>query len=348
MPLPAEVPALALGFRALVESSEDIITVVGSDGRIVYDNPSVERVLGYAQGELVGRNAFELVHADDYGTAFDLFATTVGRAGATAALTVRFLARDGTWRYLETHGRSVGEGEAGVSCGGGTQVVLVSRDVTERVAHAAAEEAARAELEQRVRRQSWELDATHAEMLNRLAAAAECRDDDTGQHQHRVGALAAAVAGELGVPWRAVELVRRAAPLHDVGKIGIRDAILLKPGPLDPDELAVMRTHTVLGARILARGQSELVRTAEDIALCHHERWDGSGYPRGVAGEQIPLSARIVAVVDFFDALTHDRPYRPAFPPERALDDLRRERGAAFDPGAVAAFERVVERGEVC
>jgi len=193
-------------------------------------------------------------------------------------------------------------------------------------------------VESALERRTWELEEARLETLERLALAAEVRDDDTGQHTRRVGHLSGVLAEAVGLPPAAVELIRRAAPLHDIGKIGIPDRVLLKAGPLSDDERTVMQTHTVIGARILGGAQSELLRTAAEIAECHHERWDGTGYPARVGGADIPISARIVAVVDVFDALTHDRPYRPAWSVERTLDMIVRGVGTAFDPKVVAAF----------
>ena len=197
-------------------------------------------------------------------------------------------------------------------------------------------------LEGKVRERTRELDEARIEILERLAQAAEYRDDDTGRHTRRVGELSARLARALGSAEHAVEVLRRAAPLHDVGKIGIPDAILLKPAKLTDAEFTVMRTHTTIGARILSGGRTELIRTAEHIALSHHERWDGGGYPHGIAGEDIPIEARIVAVADFFDALTHDRPYRKAWSAGEALAEVERQRGRQFDPRVAEALPRLV------
>lgn len=176
------------------------------------------------------------------------------------------------------------------------------------------------------------------EVLTRLAQAAELRDDDTGQHTQRVGELVARLGRALGLGESCVELLRCAAPLHDVGKIGISDTILLKPGRLTPEEFAMMKTHTSIGAQLLTGGHSPFVCTAETIALSHHERFDGGGYPRGLSGENIPLEGRIVSVVDVFDALTHERPYKRAWPLEEALAEIESQRGKQFDPQVVDAF----------
>ncbi|HTS86851.1 MAG TPA: HD domain-containing phosphohydrolase [Gemmatimonadales bacterium] len=193
-------------------------------------------------------------------------------------------------------------------------------------------------LEMRVRERTRQRDRAQEEMLQRLAAAGEARDDETGQHTQRVGHLAADVARALGLPEAQVELIRRAAPLHDIGKIGIPDAVLLKPGKLSQEEFAIMKRHTIIGARILADGQCDVVQLAASIARHHHERWDGTGYPDGLVGEAIPIEARIVALVDVFDALTHDRPYRPAWPPQKVCEYLTQESGRHFDPAICEVF----------
>ena len=183
-----------------------------------------------------------------------------------------------------------------------------------------------------------EVARAHHDALLRLARAAEYRDDDTGVHIVRMGWLAGALALRLGMDPAWALLLRQAAPMHDVGKIGMPDAVLKKAGKLTPDERAVMNGHPRIGAEILGRSRIPLFQLAAEAALTHHERWDGSGYPQGLAGEAIPLSGRIVAVVDFVDALTMDRCYRPAFADDVAMDMLLRERGRAFDPRVVDAF----------
>ena len=199
-----------------------------------------------------------------------------------------------------------------------------------------------AELEATVRERTMELEASRLEVLERLALAAEFRDDDTGHHTHRVGELAAALAQAHGLPPKQIELVRLAAPLHDVGKIAVPDDVLRKPGRLTPEEFAIMRTHTVRGAEMLAGGGSTLIKLAADIALCHHERWDGSGYPHGLAGAAIPIEARLVAVADVMDALSHDRPYRAAWPLADVFAEIRRGSGTHFDPSVVDTFFRLL------
>lgn len=194
------------------------------------------------------------------------------------------------------------------------------------------------ELEDRVRARTAELEVARIDLIDRLALAAEFRDDATGQHTRRVGDSSASVALALGLPVATVENMRRAAPLHDVGKIAIPDSVLLKAGPLSPAEFSLMQTHTTVGARLLSHNGSELLAVAQSIALSHHERWDGGGYPNGLKGKDIPLCARIVAVADFFDALVHDRPYRTARESGAVLEMIRERRGSHFDPDVADAF----------
>ncbi|MDB4949154.1 MAG: Two-component system response regulator [Gemmatimonadetes bacterium] len=189
-----------------------------------------------------------------------------------------------------------------------------------------------------VRARTHELEEAQHEILARLARAAEYRDDFTGDHTQRVGDLAARIAGALHLPPDEVEIIRRAAPLHDVGKIGIPDSILTKPSVLTLEERMVMQRHTVIGADILGGSRFAPLQRAAEIALTHHLRWDGTGYPTGAAGEEIPVSGRIVAVADVFDALIHERPYKAAWPVPAALAEVRDQRGRQFDPHVVDAF----------
>jgi putative two-component system response regulator len=193
-------------------------------------------------------------------------------------------------------------------------------------------------LERQVRERTRALEESRVEVLERLARAAEFRDDVTGQHTRRVGQLAGRLARCVGVCQTEIDTITRAAPLHDIGKIGVPDHILLKPGKLDPEEFAIMKRHASIGAEILAGGRSSLIQMAAEIAHHHHERWDGSGYPVGLSRDSIPLPARVVALADVFDALIHDRPYRNAWPLADVLREIQRQSGAHFDPNLVVAF----------
>jgi CHASE2 domain-containing sensor protein len=193
-------------------------------------------------------------------------------------------------------------------------------------------------LEARVRERTEELWETQLEIVRRLGAAVEWRDAETGLHIDRIGYLCERLGREVGMSAADAELLRHASALHDVGKVGIPDEILNKPGQLDPDEWATIKTHATIGASILAGSRSELMQLAETIAASHHERWDGGGYPRGLRGDEIPLAGRICAVCDVFDALLSDRPYKDPWAVDDVIAELQRVRGTQFDPALVDAF----------
>ena len=203
-----------------------------------------------------------------------------------------------------------------------------------------------AALEQRVQERTKSLYEAQLEVVHRLALAGDYRDDDTGEHCRRVGDLCGEIALAYGLEPAHAELVRLAAPLHDIGKVGVSDLILNKPGRLTDEEMATMRRHTELGASILRNSRSEILQMAFKIALTHHERWDGNGYCARLSGDSIPIEGRIVAVADVFDALTHDRPYKQAWPVDEARAEIMRCSGTQFDPQVVAAFLKVVGEEE--
>jgi putative two-component system response regulator len=199
-------------------------------------------------------------------------------------------------------------------------------------------------LEQRVLARTGDLEHAKRETLFRLALAGEYRDDQTHEHAQRVGRTAALLATQLSLPDETVELIRRSAPLHDIGKLALPDTILLKPGRLTGEEREAMKAHTLAGAQILAGSTSAVLQCGEVLARTHHERWDGDGYPYGLAGDAIPLPARLVAVADTFDALTHKRPYKLAWSLNRAVEEIRRVAGGQLDPDVVQAFDRLDHR----
>lgn len=197
-------------------------------------------------------------------------------------------------------------------------------------------------LEEMVDIRTRELEVARVQILERLAIAAEYHDPETGAHTRRVGEDCERIAAALGLSYETVERIRCSAPLHDVGKIGVHDSILRKPGPLTNEEYEAMKMHTVIGQQILSGSGIPLLDMAADIALSHHECWDGSGYPYGISGEQISLAARIVAVADVFDSLTHERPYKSAWANFDALKEIEALVGTKFDPRVVKAFMRVL------
>ncbi|QSP95339.1 two-component system response regulator [Marinobacter salinisoli] len=185
-----------------------------------------------------------------------------------------------------------------------------------------------------------ELVSTRLAVVQRLGRAAEYKDNETGLHVIRMSHFSQIIALEAGMGEIWADNLLNAAPMHDVGKIGIPDAILQKPGKLDADEWAVMQRHAEIGAEIIGEDDSPFLKMAREVALCHHEKWDGSGYPQGLSGEDIPLAARIVALADVFDALTSERPYKQAWPIEKATALIREQSGKHFDPALVEAFFR--------
>ena len=283
--------------------SLDLLCTATFDGCFERLNPAWERVLGYTQSQLTSRPFVEFVHPDDRERTA---AETIALADMgidTVSFRNRFRTADGSYRWLEWNARAVSQER---------RIYATARDIT--IQHEAEQALQRQSdlLERTVRQRTHALQEARLETLQRLAAAAEYRDDDTHQHTERVGRTAALIARMLDLPDATVALIRRAAPLHDIGKVGIRDAILLKPGKLTDDELWLMRQHVSIGASILADGKFPVLRMAREIALTHHERWDGTGYLNGLAGEAIPLAGPTVAVADVFDALMLDRPYKQA------------------------------------
>ncbi len=193
-------------------------------------------------------------------------------------------------------------------------------------------------LEEMVVERTEKLQRTQLQIVQRLGMAAEYRDEDTGNHVLRMSHISMVLAKAVGWSQKNCELILYASSMHDVGKIGIPDSILLKPGKLDADEWELMKTHTTIGAELLAHDDSELMKMAHEIALSHHERWDGSGYPNGLAGEAIPKSGRITALADVFDALTSPRPYKKAWSIDDTMALIKDASGKHFDPELVDIF----------
>lgn len=199
-------------------------------------------------------------------------------------------------------------------------------------------------LEQKINERTQKLKTSYNELISALGRAAEYKDNETGNHILRMALYSKEVAKAYGLSDEFSNLLQNASPMHDVGKIGIRDSILLKPGKLTPEEFEIMKEHTTIGYNILNHSSSgsQLIKLAAEIALSHHEKWDGSGYPSQLSGENIPISGRIVAVADVFDALTTTRPYKKAWPLQDALDLIYSNSGSHFDPQVVEAFQKAL------
>ncbi len=321
-------------YHSLVEALGEGVIMQDRRGRVIAFNSSAERILGLSAEEVASgapNGEWSLIREDGSPIARTDYPTIVSlRTGQSQTDVVVGVEVPGmATRWLSVNSTPLIDADEK----GPHAVVASFIDITEL-------------------RATWtELQEARSEDLRRLALVSEYRDDDTNRHTERVGRSCELMARELGLDEGFIWKIRRAAPLHDVGKIGIPDKILLKPAALTPEEFEVMKTHTAIGGRILCHSRAPVLRMATAIAFTHHERWDGKGYPAGMKGQEIPLVGRIVAVADAFDAMTHDRPYRRARSVAEALDELRSHAGTQFDPDVLAAFmaldhDTLVERSE--
>jgi putative two-component system response regulator len=219
-------------------------------------------------------------------------------------------------------------------------IFRIKNMVEMRILHSQMEDQNRI-LEVKVKERTKELREEQFDVMRRLALAAEFRDNKTGIHILRLGRYCVKFGEAMGLDDAECELLLHASPLHDVGKIGIPDSILLKPGPLTKEEFEIMKTHTTIGAQLLSGSNSPVMKMAEIIALTHQEKWDGSGYPRGLKNNEIPLVAQICSVCDVFDALTTARPYKKAWTVTAALDQMTKEKGSHFQPRLVDRFKEI-------
>jgi PAS domain S-box-containing protein len=331
--------ALLLNYRRLKlelvryrDGSRDLLASISADGRFKRVNPAWSRALSHPVEAMRSYDLLELVHRDERAAVQEQIRACQHVPQELVDACNRFQAADGKYRWLEW--------ELSPSRG---VLQMVARDVTEQ--HTAQLQLATSarSLELKILERTRELDEARAETLQLLAAAVEYRDDSTFEHTERVGLIASEIATRLGMRSEQVQRLREAAPLHDIGKIAIPDAILLKPGRLSGPQQRVMQTHAALGGRLLARSSSPVLQMAAVIAATHHEWWNGSGYPSALAGERIPLVGRVVAVADVFDALTHDRPYMAAWSVKQAIARIQRSSGTQFDPRVVEAFLAVYE-----
>jgi PAS domain S-box-containing protein len=331
--------ALARSLAQHRELSLDMIATANFDGFFTDVNPAFTRTLGFPRSELLSRPFTDFIHPDDLDPTLAAVAEQTEKGYAVLNFQNRYRTKGGSYRWLEWMSRPDPDART---------LIAVARDVTDRKRVEELEHGYQQRLEAAVRDRTKELDDRNSElyearqeMLRRLALAAEYRDDETFEHTERIRHTSALLAAELGLPDAEIELIRDAAPLHDIGKLGVSDTILLKPGKLTPEELECMRRHAATGAAILSGSSSDVLKAAEEVARCHHEWWNGTGYPTGLRGEDIPLRARIVALADVFDALTHRRPYKHAWPVDEAVAEIRRLRGLQFDPRVVDAFEQL-------
>jgi PAS domain S-box-containing protein/putative nucleotidyltransferase with HDIG domain len=324
------------------ELSLDLIASASFDGFFTRVNPAFTRTLGWDREELLSRPLLEFVHPDDRDATLKAVADQTFAGREVFNFQNRYLTKDGSYRWLEWTSRPDPQSKA---------LIAVARDITERksleeqvaeqqrtLEQAVAERTA--DLEQRTR----QLEEAENETIVRLALAAEFRDERTAEHNARVARTSELLARQLGVPADEAKLIGQAAILHDVGKVTISDELLLKPGPLTPQEFELVKHHTTAGAAILKDSNSPVLRLAADIARSHHEWWDGNGYPAGLVQDETPMPARIVAIADVFDAITHARPYKPPWPIEQAHQEIQQLRGRQFDPHVVDAFQQLDTR----
>jgi PAS domain S-box-containing protein len=317
-------------FRLLVQNSSDLILVIGRGGVILHATPASDIILDRSPRELIGKKALSLVHPEDREHSRPALLDFLRTPGARTLLEVRVRHADGHWIHLEAHCRNLLT-EPRVR-----GIVVNTRDITLRKA---AEEEVQHQLRRlvgEVERSRQDLRSSYDRTLEGWVRAIDLRDRETKGHTERVTRLTVMLATKMGFSGEALAQIRRGALLHDIGKIAIPDEVLLKPSQLSEEEWTVMRLHPVYAYEFLL--PMPHLQAALDIPHCHHEKWDGSGYPQGLKGMDIPLVARIFAIVDVWDALLSDRPYRPAWKREAALEHIRRGIGTHFDPEIVPTF----------
>jgi PAS domain S-box-containing protein/putative nucleotidyltransferase with HDIG domain len=312
-------------FRLLAENASDIISRLGINGQVLYISPACKTILGYLPEELIGKMSFDIIRENDRIFVQDLFKVKSGY-DATRTITYEAIHKDGHYVWLETSARAVIDPKNNTVI----EIQTASRDITERKkAEKALQEAHK------------DLQEAYDRTIEGWVRALDLRDRETEGHTQRVTELTLKVARRLGFTEEELVHMRRGALLHDMGKMAIPDEILQKPGPLNEWEWEKMRQHPIYGYEMLS--PIAYLRPALDIPFCHHERWDASGYPRGLKGEEIPITARLFSIVDVWDALCSDRPYRKKMPPREVASYLREKSGQLFDPKLVDIFLSFVE-----
>lgn len=311
-------------FRLLAENASDMITRLTLEGELFYVSPACKIILGYLPEELLGVRIFDLIHEDDKANIQKLFKDQPGDDTYTVAF--RASHKNGSFIWLETSARVIFDPNTKKMI----EVQSASRDITERKR---AEEA--------LQQANRQLSEAYERTIEGWVRALDLRDRETEGHTQRVTEITLKVARLLGYSAEELSQIRRGALLHDMGKIAIPDEILQKPGPLNDAEWEKMRKHPGYAYEMLSR--IEYLRPALDIPYYHHERWNGTGYPHGLTGHDIPLSARLFAIVDVWDALRSDRPYRKQLPREQVIEYLHENSGRLFDPELVKVFLQFVE-----
>ncbi|MFO3795666.1 MAG: HD domain-containing phosphohydrolase, partial [Anaerolineales bacterium] len=318
-------------FRAVIEHAADGVAILDEEGFFRYLSPSTERLLGHPLEEITNHSPFEYIHPDDLPLMQQAWENGLRQPGIVCRVNYRFRNIQGEWRYIEAVAHNL------LHDPNVRGVVVNFRDVTERI-----------EAEKVLERYAQALAEAYDSTLEGWAKALELRDELTEDHTRRVVEMSVRFARLFGVDESQIVHIRRGAILHDIGKMAIPDSILRKEGALTAEEKRIIKRHPQLAYDMLF--PIEFLRPALDIPYAHHERWDGKGYPRGLKGEAIPLAARIFSIVDVWDALTSDRPYRPAWSPERALEYIRSQAGKMFDPRLVEFFiqhlDEIIEEPE--
>lgn len=311
-------------FRLLAENASDMIARLTTDGRMLYVSPASKTILGYTPEELIGKMSFDLVHEEDREHIQGMFRQAPMNTTYTA--TYRAQHKDGHYIWLETSARAILDRNTNEV----TEIQSASRDVT-----------ARKRAEEELQLAHNQLREAYEKTIEGWVRALDLRDRETEGHTQRVTELTLKVAAQVGFTDEEMSHIKRGALLHDMGKIAIPDEILQKPGPLSEVEWEKMRQHPMYAYEMLS--PIAYLHPALEIPFYHHERWNGTGYPHGLKGEQIPLSARLFAIVDVWDALCSDRPYRKKLPREQVIAYLKEKSGILFDPKLVEIFLNHVE-----
>lgn len=311
-------------FRLLAENASDMIIRLATSGAMFYVSPASTTILGYRPDELIGMNSLDLIHEEDRASVTGLFQSEPRETAYT--VTFRARRKDGVYVWLETSARAIFDPLTKKVI----EVQSASRDITERKR---AEEA--------LQQAHDMLREAYERTIEGWVRALDLRDRETEGHTQRVTEITLRVAQQLGFSGEELAHIHRGALLHDMGKIAIPDEILQKPGPLNEAEWEIMRQHPIYAYDMLS--PIEYLRPAMDIPFYHHERWNGSGYPRGLRGNKIPLAARLFAIVDVWDALRSDRPYRKKMPREQVIEYLRENSGILFDPDLISIYLQFIE-----
>jgi PAS domain S-box-containing protein len=313
-------------FRLLAENASDMISRLTTDGHMLYVSPACKIILGYTPEEMTGALSFDFIHEQDLPQVQSLFSGKPKDITYTVAY--RALHKDGHYVWLESSARAILDKNTGSI----TEVQTASRNITERKKSEEALQLAHQSLQEAYERtiEGW-------------VRALDLRDRETEGHTQRVTELTLKVAARLGFKEEELVHIKRGALLHDMGKMAIPDDILQKPGPLNETEWEKMRRHPIYAYEMLS--PITYLHSALEIPYHHHERWDGSGYPRALIGEEIPLAARMFAIVDVWDALCSDRPYRKKLPRDEVVTYLRENAGTLFDPKLVDIFLSVIQEG---